>query len=77
MKKFLFIALFHFLFTNGQSYTITPKSSNSNGTTYEVKQNGTGAYQNPKSYTPTTTSVIQYVSTNGASWFCLLREWGF
>lgn len=60
MKKFLFIALFHFLFTNGQSYTITPKSSNSNGTTYEVKQNGTGAYQNPKSYTPTTTSAQHY-----------------
>jgi hypothetical protein len=60
MKKIVFIALFHFLFANGQSYTITPKSTNSNGTTYEVKQNGTGAYQNPQSSTPSTTSAQHY-----------------
>lgn len=60
MKKFVFIALFHSLLTNGQSYTITPKSTNYNGTTYEVKKNGTGAYQNPKLYTPTTTSAQHY-----------------
>lgn len=41
-----------------QTYTVTQKPSYSpNTSTYEVKQKGTGAYENPKTYTPTTTSA--------------------
>lgn len=53
-----------------QTYTITQKPSYMpNTSTYTVKQQGTGAYANPQTYTPTTTSAqhIQNMQNNISS----------
>lgn len=50
-----------------QTYTITQKPSYMpNTSTYTVRQQGTGAYANPQTYTPTTTSAqhIQNMQNN-------------
>ena len=53
-----------------QTYTITQKPSYiPNTSTYTVRQEGTGAYANPQTYTPTTTSAqhIQNMQNNISS----------
>lgn len=58
MNNLIKIILFFPLIGISQTYTVTQKPSYSpNTSTYEVKQKGTGAYENPKTYTPTTTSA--------------------
>lgn len=58
MNKLIIIILFFPLLGMSQTYTVTQKPSYiPNTSTYEVKQKGTGAYENPKIYTPTTTSA--------------------